>query len=47
MIADGAYDNNKNFQYLSFRGIKPLIKTRKNSVCKKTNHYLRNKQVEM
>ncbi|MGD1838053.1 MAG: transposase [Nitrososphaeraceae archaeon] len=46
-IADGAYDNNKNFQYLSFRGIKPAIKTRKNSICKKTNHYLRNKQAEM
>ena len=47
MIADGAYDNNKNFQYLSFRGIKPAIKVRKNSICKKTNHYLRNKQVKI
>jgi hypothetical protein len=24
-IADGAYDNNNNFQFLSFRGIKPSI----------------------
>ena len=47
MIADGAYDNNKNFQYLSFRGIKPVIKIRKNSICKKSNHHLRNKQVKM
>ena len=45
---DGAYDNNKNFQFLSFKGIKPTaIKVRKNSRCKKTNHYLRNKTVKM
>ena len=44
---DGAYDNNNNFQYLSFRGINPAIKVRKNSRCKKTNHYLRNKTVKM
>ena len=46
-IADGAYDNNNNFQYLSFRGINPAIKVRKNSRFKKTNHYLRNKTVKM
>ena len=46
-IADGAYDNNNNFQILSFKGIKPGIKVRKNSVCRKTNHYLRNKTVKM
>jgi hypothetical protein len=46
-IMDGAYDNNNNFQYLSFKGIKPAIKIRKNSRCKKTNHYLRNKTVKM
>ena len=44
---DGAYDNNKNFQFLSFRGIKPAIKVRKNSRCRKTNHRLRNKAVKM
>jgi Transposase DDE domain len=47
MIADGSYDNNKNFQYLSFKGINPIIKVRKNSKCRKTNHYLRNKTVKM
>jgi hypothetical protein len=46
-IMDGAYDNNKNFQFLSFRGIRPAIKVRKNSRCRKTNHYLRNKTVKM
>ena len=46
-IADGAYDSNNNFQYLSFRGIHPTIKVRKNSRCRKTNHYFRNKTVKM
>jgi len=39
-IADSAYDNNNNFQCLSFKGIEPAIKVRKNSRCRKTNHYL-------
>ena len=46
-IMDGSYDNNKNFQFLSFKGVKPAIKVRKNSRCKKTNHYIRNKTVKM
>ena len=46
-IMDGSYDNNKNFQFLSFKGIHSAIKVRKNSTCKKTNHYLRNKTVKM
>jgi hypothetical protein len=46
-IMDGSYDNNKNFQFLSFKGIGPAIKVRKNSRCRKTNHYLRNKTVKM
>ena len=46
-IMDGSYDSNNNFQFLSFRGIKPAIKVRKNSRCRKTNHYLRNKTVKM
>ena len=46
-IMDGSYDSNKNFQLLSFRGINPAIKVRKNSRCKNTNHYLRNKTVKM
>ncbi len=44
---DGSYDSNKNFQLLSFKGIKPAIKVRKNSRYRKTNHYLRNKTVKM
>ena len=45
---DGAYDNNKSFQFLSFKGINPAIKVRKNAgIRKKTNHYLRNKTVNM
>ena len=47
VIADGSYDNNKNFQFLSFKGIKPAIKVRKNSKCTKTNHYQRNKTVKI
>ena len=48
VIADGSYDSNKNFQILSFKGIKPAIKIRKNSSrCRKVNHYLRNKMVKM
>ncbi|MGH9986813.1 MAG: IS5 family transposase [Nitrososphaeraceae archaeon] len=47
VIADGSYDNNNNFQFLSFKGIEPAIKVRKNSRCRKTNHYLRNKTVKM
>jgi transposase len=46
-IMDGSYDSNKNFQFLSFKGIKAAIKVRKNSRCRKTNHYLRNKTVKM
>ena len=46
VIADGSYDSNKNFQILSFKGIKPAIKIRKNSRCRKVNHYLRNKMVK-
>jgi len=47
-IMDGSYDSNKIFQFLSFKGIQPAIKVRKNSRCrKKTNHYLRNKTVKI
>jgi Transposase DDE domain len=44
-LADGAYDSNNNFQFLSFMRIQPAIKVRKNSRCRKTNHFLRNKTV--
>jgi Transposase DDE domain len=46
-IMDGSYDSNRNFQLLSFKGINPAIKVRKNSRCTNTNHYLRNKAVTM
>lgn len=46
-IADGSYNNNKIFQFLSFNNIKPAIKVRKNSTCRKTNHYLRNNTVKI
>jgi IS5 family transposase len=45
-VMDGAYDSNENFQFLSFKGIHPAIKVRKNAKCRKTNHYLRNKNVQ-
>ena len=41
------YDSNNNFQFLSFRGIKPAIKVRKNAKYRKTNHYLRNKNIQL
>ena len=46
-IMDGAYDSNKIFQLLSFKGIRPAIKVRKNSSYRKSNHYFRNKIVKM
>ena len=46
-IMDGAYDSNNNFQFLSFKDIQPAIKVRKNSRCRKTNHYLRNKNIQL
>jgi IS5 family transposase len=47
-IMDGSYDSNNNFQLLSFRGIKPAIKVRKNAKYnRKTNHYLRNKNIQL
>ncbi|MGB9169892.1 MAG: transposase [Nitrososphaeraceae archaeon] len=48
-IADGSYNSNRSFQFLSFKGIEAAIKVRKNSRCsKKTNYYLtRNKIVKI
>ena len=46
-IADGSYDNNKIFQFLSFNNINPAIKVRKNSVCSKSNHHIRNQTVKI
>ena len=36
IVADGMYDNNNNFRYLSKKRIKPGIKTRSNSKVKST-----------
>ena len=45
VLADGMYDSNKNFRYLSKNHIKPAIKTRRNSKVKSTNCYSRNMSV--
>ena len=42
ILADGMYDSNKNFRYLSKNHIKPGIKTRSNSKVRSTNCYARN-----
>src|SRR5262249_36528297 len=41
-LADGMYDSNNNFRYLSKNHIKPGIKTRRNSKVKSTNCNARN-----
>ena len=45
VLADGMYDSNKNFRYLSKNHIKPGIKTRSNSKVKSTNCHARNMSV--
>jgi IS5 family transposase len=42
VLADGMYDSNNNFRYLSKNHIKPGIKTRRNSKVKSTNCIARN-----
>jgi hypothetical protein len=44
-LADGMYDSNKNFRYLSKNHIKPGIKTRSNSKVRPTNCHARNMSV--
>lgn len=44
-VADGMYDSNRNFRYLSKKHIKPGIKTRSNSKVRPTNHGARNMSV--
>ncbi len=41
-LADGAYDSNSIFQFLTNRGILPCIRVRKNSKAKETNQFFRN-----
>lgn len=45
VLADGMYDSNKNFKYLSKNHIKPGIKTRSNSKVRPTNCQARNLSV--
>ena len=45
VLADGMYDSNNNFRYLSKNHIKPDIKTRSNSKVKSTNCHARNMSV--
>ena len=45
ILADGMYDSNNNFRYLSKNHIKPGIKTRSNSKAKSTNCHARNMAV--
>jgi IS5 family transposase len=45
VLADGMYDSNNNFRYLSKNHIKPGIKTRSNSKVKSTNCHTRNMSV--
>ena len=45
VLADGAYDSNSIFQFLTNRGVFPCIRIRKNSKVKETNQTLRNLSV--
>lgn len=45
VLADGMYDSNNNFRYLSNHHIKPGIKTRSNSKVRSTNCHVRNMSV--
>ena len=45
IVANGMYDSNNNFRYLSKNHIKPGIKTRSNSKVKSTNCHARNMSV--
>jgi hypothetical protein len=45
VLADGAYDSNKNFNYLQKKNIQPGIKVRKNSIISRKNNKIRNREV--
>ena len=47
VLADGAYDSNKNFKYLNEKRIQPGIKVRKNSIISCKNNKLRNREVKL
>jgi IS5 family transposase len=45
VLADGAYDSNRNFKYLQKKKIQPGIKVKKNSIISCKNNRLRNREV--
>ena len=45
IVADGMYDSNNNFRYLSMKNIRPDIKTRSNSKVRSANCHARNMSV--
>ena len=45
VLADGAYDSNKNFNYLQKKNIQPGMKVRKNSIISRKNNKIRNREV--
>jgi hypothetical protein len=47
VLADGAHDTDKNFQFLEQKGITPGIKVRKNSIISIRNNRLRNREVRL
>jgi hypothetical protein len=47
VLADGAHDTNKNFQYLEDKRITPGIKVRKNVIVLFRNNKMRNKEVRL
>ena len=47
VLADGAHDTNKNFQYLEDNRITPGIKIRKNAFVISRNNKLRNKEIRL
>ncbi len=45
VLADGAYDSNRNFKYLQKKKIQPGIKVKKNSIISCKNNKIRNREV--
>ena len=45
VLADGAYDGNKNFKYLHEKKILPGIKARRNAIISPKNSKIRNREV--
>jgi hypothetical protein len=45
VLADGAYNSNKNFKYLEKKKIRPCIKVRKSSIIAHKNNMIKNIEV--